>query len=325
LTLHDLVAEAVGMGILDARYPLDLTEEESAAGFEVCEAESGVRAIVRELDNGLRVVKRRNPTGQIEYAVCDAACHPLYPAAQSLAEVEARFGRAPARIKESVSREDPDIVLLLDNLELISEAVAPLPPSAEAGGLIERVAVCKALVKSWWQLAPRADQRAAVKHEVYALREELSALQAKSKQSVRLAALRPVLYQSTVLALNAANGPVAEDHLRADISTRVPVDAQTWRAFVTSEPTLALLSDGRVALLPRDVPGGEKAMNSAQYEVVRLVRIARRTLTVRELIVLLRYQNHLCAEWDQALVRSVLALEARLQISGDTVALATIG
>ena len=306
------------MGILDLRYPLDLTDEEEAAGFEVREADSGIRAVVRELENGLRVLKTFASGGDVQYSVCDAGCHPLYPPAQSLADVEARFGKPPP-ITRKPSLGDPEILLLLDNLELLTGAIAQLPDTGDALALTKRAAVCKAIVMTWRHLAPSVEQRTLVRREVLAMRDALSNLQAKGKTPARLATLRPALHQAALLSLNAAGGPMARDELRKQVCARVTVDAEIWRAFLDSAPVLVPFADGKVGLIPRDVPGGEKAMSSTQYEVVRLLRIARKPLTLRELLVLLRYQQHPSAAWELPLLRNVLALEPRLQVAGDNV------
>ena len=74
-------------------YPTDVTAEEEAFGFEVRESPTGVRAVVRVLDTGLQVVKRRRDDGTIEYAVCDDRCMPLYESATSVDDLKRRFGR----------------------------------------------------------------------------------------------------------------------------------------------------------------------------------------------------------------------------------------
>jgi hypothetical protein len=309
------------MGILDAPYPLDLTDEEIAAGFEVQEAPSGVRAIVRDLENGLRVVKTR-VSGTVHYVVCDAECAPLYPPSKTLDEVAQRFGKPALAPKRRGARgDDPDIVLLLDNLVLVARTLAQLSPSDDTRALAARTAACKALIETWWQLPPSAEQRAAVRREVLALKDASGHLQAKGRLPSKLATVRPALLQSTVLALNAAGAPIVADQLRLQIAVRQSVDPVTWQAFLESEATFVLFANGTLGLIPRDVPGGEKAMNAAQYEVVRLTRIARKALAVREVVMLLRHHGHAAASWDVALLRKVLALEARLQVIGDNVSL----
>jgi hypothetical protein len=75
------------------KVPDELTAEEQAFGFEVRELPSGVRSVVRVIDEGLLVLKRRRSDGTIEYAICDASCTPLYRPAASLAELAKRFPR----------------------------------------------------------------------------------------------------------------------------------------------------------------------------------------------------------------------------------------
>jgi hypothetical protein len=69
----------------------EVTAEEEAFGFEVRESPTGIRAVVRAIDDGLLVVKRRRADGVIEYAICDTTCTPLYRPASSLAELAKRF------------------------------------------------------------------------------------------------------------------------------------------------------------------------------------------------------------------------------------------
>jgi hypothetical protein len=71
----------------------EVTAEEQAFGFEVRESPSGIRAVVRVIDDGLLVVKRRRSDGNVEYAICDKSCMPLYRPAASLAELAKRFPR----------------------------------------------------------------------------------------------------------------------------------------------------------------------------------------------------------------------------------------
>ena len=309
------------MGILDLTYPLDLTDDEEAAGFEVQEAPSGLRAVVRDLDNGLRVLKTFARGGDVQYSICDAECHPLYPPSQSLAEVEQRFGKPPV-ITKKPSLGDPEILLLLDNLELLSGSISRLPDPTDALALMKRVGACKAVVMTWRHLAPSIEQRSLVRREVLALRNAVSNLRLKGKPPLRLVMLRPALYQATVLSLNAAGAPLPHDELLRRVSARISVDAAIWQAFLDSAPVIVPFSDGKVGLIPRDVPGGEKAMSSAQYEVVRLLRIAHKSLTLRELVVLLKYQEHPSAQWDLPLLRNVLSLEPRLAVAGDHVTVA---
>lgn len=77
----------------DGRFPLDLTPDELAFGFDVIESRAGIFAVVTPLRPGLHAVKMRGPDGTTEYAVCDEHLHPVYVAAKTLDELRERFAR----------------------------------------------------------------------------------------------------------------------------------------------------------------------------------------------------------------------------------------
>ena len=79
------------------QFPLDVTAEEATFGFRVVEMHGGIRALVADLGNGLRVVKV-NADRSVHYQVCDGAFQPLYGAATSLDDLTARFTSGQLRI-----------------------------------------------------------------------------------------------------------------------------------------------------------------------------------------------------------------------------------
>lgn len=79
------------MGIELPVFPVDVTAEEEAFGFQVRESPSGIRAVVRALDGGLQIVKRRRDDGSIEYTICDSRCTPIYQSSTSLDDLKSRF------------------------------------------------------------------------------------------------------------------------------------------------------------------------------------------------------------------------------------------
>jgi hypothetical protein len=55
------------------------------------------------------------------------------------------------------------------------------------------------------------------------------------------------------------------------------------------------------------------------------VRIARKPLLLQEIAGLLRFSGHPGGEWDLPLLRSVLGLESRLEVAGDSVTALSTG
>ena len=87
------VAYGFSMGGEQKRFPLDVTGEETAFGFDVAESPSGVRALVVPLGAGLVAVKTRGPDGSVRYAICDERFEPIYLPAKTLEELAERYRR----------------------------------------------------------------------------------------------------------------------------------------------------------------------------------------------------------------------------------------
>ncbi len=149
-------------------YPIDLTEEEAAFGFEVRESQSGVRAVVRVIDKGLQAVKHRRSDGEIEYAICDETCVPLYAGASSVDELKQRFFSYG---------EGTENALLLDNIHTVLRALATMPTSANARALSERAMKCDATVRAWRSHNPTPNERADMATTVLGLHTMLARLQ----------------------------------------------------------------------------------------------------------------------------------------------------
>jgi hypothetical protein len=292
----------------DAPYPLDVSDEEFAAGFEVREAASGVRAVMRELGDGVRAVKARTASGRVGYALCDASCNPLHPAAESLRDLDARL----AQLRRE--QADADAILLRDNVEMLLHSLGALPRSVEARTLVERARACVVGVDAWRQATPSAAQRAAAKRELVTLVDAANNLRSRTVQLEEVGKAWQRLHDAVGSVLAAVGGPLHQDELRSRVLAQSPADDHIWHTFLASDPSIVVLADGRVCLLPRDVPGGEAGMKATQAEVVLLLRVVKQPLTLLDLTMLLRYRAHASATWDVALLRAVLSLDRRVHV-----------
>jgi hypothetical protein len=83
---------APGVRVTEPQPPLPLTKEEAAFGFGLHEEGPGLRAVLRQLPNGLWAVKVQSEDGTTTYSICDEHLRPLYRPATSLGELRRRFG-----------------------------------------------------------------------------------------------------------------------------------------------------------------------------------------------------------------------------------------
>jgi hypothetical protein len=72
----------------------ELSPEEVDFGFAPTETPTGVRALIAQLPDGLKAVKRQAPEGAVQYDVCDASLQPLYAPARTVDELTRRFRRS---------------------------------------------------------------------------------------------------------------------------------------------------------------------------------------------------------------------------------------
>ena len=220
-------------------------------------------------------------------------------------------GLRPAIVDAAIT--DGAIAVLLENIDLLVDVAKHRPASSRVSGLLARAARCHATVSLWWLHPPTKTAVASIRTEVLAIANALDGLRGRRPSRVEASPL----YDTAVFVLTGSGGPMASEALRIEVSRHHPIDTLGWRAFVEREPTLALLADGRVALLPRDVPGGEEAVYAVQDDVLRLMS-SRSTLTLLDVTVLLRYEGCPSATWDASLLRSALRLDPRLRLEGQT-------
>lgn len=73
------------------RLHIVVTKEEQDYGFGVVEEPTGVRAVARDVGDGLQAIKVYAEDGSTEYAICDEELRTVGPSARSVEELRRRF------------------------------------------------------------------------------------------------------------------------------------------------------------------------------------------------------------------------------------------
>ncbi len=115
--------------------------------------------------------------------------------------------------------------------------------------------------------------------------------------------------------LERAGKPLSMAVVLARVRARCDFSAITWRTAQPKQPWLAVLTDGRLALVPRDVPGGRRAVTRAIRDVTRLLRLWGRPLRVRHVALLLQRERCPAGQWDRGLLRAVLVHHSSLHVT----------
>jgi len=125
-----------------------------------------------------------------------------------------------------------------------------------------------------------------------------------------------------VETLESANGPLDEEDLLRALTQKRGLGPNTWSLIRMRRP-FVFFEDGRVGLLPRDVPGGAEAIHRFADAVFASLDARQAGLQQAELRSLLTTLDEPIASWDTRLARSVLRHDGRFRCAaGGAVGLA---
>lgn len=114
--------------------------------------------------------------------------------------------------------------------------------------------------------------------------------------------------------LTKAGAPLAETELSARVSARRGVNDLAWNMMRTRRP-FVLLEDGRMGLAPRDVPGGEAAIEQATQAIATWLEQRDEGAGVADTKLFLASLGEPIASWDARLLRSVLRHDGRFRLA----------